>query len=737
MRDFESFKKTVAWVLIASMLNPAMIAPAFARDSDIFLQTTTGTSTAEPNALFILGTNDRMNIAEAWREYDPVTYDSHAAYLCNDLAIISPVEITTENPDAISDAAPPVNPFSAWGTWSGALGTDRKALWQATLAYAQGTQGTDPGPRSTFRNYWLGSWHYWAPTGTPTADPLLWSVSFNRFLGFTQSVAGIRGGVTFPPATTPNYTGTNDFRDSNRCTSSLTQLEPSTIFAPTSRAQNAGFMLNQQWVRWEPFLGLQAVNNPALNYPGNNTWSNGATNNTDASGRTYWRGYVDGVSGAPTNTTTTEPTSVYRDSWSDNVGGQGFPLRRQKGPVAALTVVTNPTVAPDNSRSYAGWTDPKADLGGFVYWYWTAYPYQNYYTQPVLAALRSLYGYGLGAAGVAQVPAGSLVYEQFSAWLGNRDGAPAFGRQVGMPGYYDATVASCNPTAGPTVGQQCIQYASGASVYSISQPCTPNGNILKETDAAGVTRYTARNPTCHATGSATCTKDGVGQSLATCTGVGVTAPVCNLLTSNDFLTTYVNANCGYGGGTVVNVGTCQWSGRQSVYIEGQGTYYYGGTCGESGYNSTQPNSSCTIGDNGLAPGTYNASKTLNGTAQANVIGPYPSPTPGSATTTLGCYNAVAAGSYRYGGTCSGGDVYQMPTFNNNQVPGSLPVSPDPNPGTGNPAPARLQIGVAGNPVGSRPAVCAAPSGGSSLNIRNAGSQTYNQPCNNNYSNVNS
>jgi hypothetical protein len=213
--------------------------------------------------------------------------------------------------------------------------------------------------------------------------------------------------------------------------------------------------------------------------------------------------------------------------------------------------------------------------------------------------------------------------------------------------------------------------------------------------------------------------------------------VCSLLTSNDFLTTYVNANCGYGGGTVVNVGTCQWSGRQSVYIEGQGTYYYGGTCGESGYNSTQPNPTCGIGDNGLAPGTYTVSKTLNGTAQANVIGPYPSPTPGSATTTLGCYNTVAAGSYRYGGTCSGGDVYQMPRFNNSQTPGNLPNPPLPNATSSGPAPARLQIGVAGNPVGSRPAVCAAPSGGSSLNIRNAGNQTYNQTCNNNYSNVNS
>ena len=140
MYSSESFKKIIAWTLIASMVNPALIAPAFARDSDIYLTTPAGTSTAEPNVLFILGTNDRMNIAEAWREYDPVTYDSHAEYLWNDLAVINTAEVVAENVDMISTAAPPVNPFSAWGTWSGALNTDRRALWQATLAYAQGTR---------------------------------------------------------------------------------------------------------------------------------------------------------------------------------------------------------------------------------------------------------------------------------------------------------------------------------------------------------------------------------------------------------------------------------------------------------------------------------------------------------------------------------------------------------------------------------------------------------------------
>ena len=113
MNKRDVFKKTVAWAMIVATINPAMIAPAFSRDSDIYLATTSGNATAEPNVLFILGTNDRMNVAEAWREY-PGAYDSHAEYLWNDINVISTSEVTTEEANAISDASPPVNPFSPW-----------------------------------------------------------------------------------------------------------------------------------------------------------------------------------------------------------------------------------------------------------------------------------------------------------------------------------------------------------------------------------------------------------------------------------------------------------------------------------------------------------------------------------------------------------------------------------------------------------------------------------------------
>ena len=85
-------------------------------------------------------------------------------------------------------------------------------------------------------------------------------------------------------------------------------------------------------------------------------------------------------------------------------------------------------------------------------------------------------------------------------------------------------------------------------------------------------------------------------------------------------------------------------------------------------------------------------------------------------------------------TCSGGVVYQMPTFNNLQIPGALPQPPVPNATPAGPPAARQTIGSASNPVGTRAAVCAAPSLGSPINIRNMGMQTYNLTCNNNYTN---
>ncbi|MDB5812234.1 MAG: Tfp pilus assembly protein tip-associated adhesin PilY1-like protein [Betaproteobacteria bacterium] len=731
-------KKTVAWCLIATMINPAMMTPAFARDSDIYLASTSGTSTAEPNVLFILGTNDRMNVAEAWREYDPAAYDSHAEYLWNDVNIInSGAEVTVENQDKISTAAPPTNPSSVWGTWSGALNTDRRALWLATLAYAQGTQGTDPGARSTYRNYWDGSWHYWLPTGTATTDQRLWSVSFNRWRGFIQTISGSRGGVTFPSSTTANYNSANDFRSFNLCTTSLTQLEPSTIFAPTGRALNNGYMLNQQWIRYEPYLNLATRNNPVANYPGSHA-TYVATNGT-----TYYTGFLNNTAAnaiPPTNTAGTGPangsTNSYRDSLGSNVGSVGQPIRVQKDiPDSASALGTASIV--DAGDSYAGWTDVAADLGGFTFQGLVNTTTAGYwYPQAVLTALRGVYGYALPAF----TGSTALLQEQFGAYRGNRDGTPAFGMKTGTPAYYDisnglrgAATGVCDPVtgtngAGGTTANQCISLAGASQNATWNRTCTSAGPVKAERDASDTIRD--YNETCGNNGAITCTFDPLGYNCGTgpLRTVALTPPALNCALTNQqssFLTRSYNSNtantgsCAWSGQTTVAVATCQWSGRSSVYIEGQGTYFYGGTCTENG-------SAASCGKSG---GTYVASRTLNGVAQADVTGPFASPAPANGATTLNCNNTQAASNYTYGGTCTlaANSMYTVVTPGPGVVTtaGSAAVAPT------NPASQRtVQVPVAGiaYPTVTANAQCQVTAGTASVSIRGATSRTYNQTC---------
>ena len=333
------------------------------------------------------------------------------------------------------------------------------------------------------------------------------------------------------------------------------QITPSTVFAPTDTPMNVGFYLNQQWVRYEPYLNLTAVNSPATNYPGDHTTAFGGTNNTSAapSIATFYRGYVDGVSGAPTNTAVAPPTNVYRDSWTspaDNpvVGGrQGQPIRIQ-------------------GSGFAGWADVKADLGGFVFQSYVANSNGYYYPALELTRLRTLAyanSYNLIAAGNAN-GANPLELEQFSAWKGNRDGAPAFGSMVGTPAYYDVTVGSCNPSTGPAVANQCIAYGSG-SVGVVSRNCSVGGTALQERDASTAIRFTGG--TCADSGPPTCTIDGVSQPLASCTSAGITPPTCALQTQDTFFSRFYESNCGFSGQSTVAVATCQWTGRQSVLIK--------------------------------------------------------------------------------------------------------------------------------------------------------------------------
>lgn len=575
------FRKTLAWMLIATMANPfAAISPAFARDTDIFLATTTGNITAEPNVLIVLDTSDSMNIPEPWREY-PGAYDSHVEYLRNDINVIRNTEVAAENANAISTAAAPASPFSPWGTWAGADLAARQALWNAARDHANATEPGDPGPRNQWRNYNDASWLYWVPAQSPEtaslSDIRLNSLSFNRFRASQSVLGGSRGGINFGGSS-------GDFSSGNACSTSVAALTPSTVFRPTSAAKNAGFFANQRWMRWEPYLGLTAVNNAA--YPGSSATITFPSTTTPI----YTRGYLDS-SIAP-------PGTPSRDDLRTNTlastpfGNIGQPIRV------------------DDPGSHAGWTDLKADLGGFVF-------------RTVVASLSNaqltfmrttVYNYPL------------IGLEVFSAYKGNRDAspAPAFGRETGTPAYFNRTAAACDPITGPA-SPTCINMGCPQGTATQSRTCVFNNKGgLSEIDATGVARW--RGATCtNGTLSACNNPDGIAGG---CDPV----PECAFTATNNIFYSEGTV-CGWTGRLSVPVATCTWSGRTAVFDEGIGWYNHGGTCSENGSTA-----SCTAGG---------VTQTINGVTRSNVtFGP---------STAAGCSNAAgfSPGTYFHGGTCTG------------------------------------------------------------------------------------
>ncbi|MCX7197374.1 MAG: hypothetical protein NTW37_05145 [Proteobacteria bacterium] len=616
-------RKTLAWVLIVTLANPlGAFSPAFARDTDIFLATTPSTSTAEPNVLVVLDTSDSMNIPEPWREY-PGAYDSHVEYLWNDIAAISNTEIPTENVSRISTAATPSSPFSPWGTWAGDTLGKRRDLWNAARLHANGTEPGDPGTRATWRNYNDPSWLYWVPAQVDEtaslSDVRLRSITFNRFRGARAFVAGTRGGITY--AAVPNPWGTTDYdyTGNNQCTTSLAELTPSTVRAPTAYARNAGYFANQQWARYERWLALDTVNNSS--YPGSSL-------TTATTPVNYTRGYLDSTV-APLAT----PTGA---AARDNIGGPptgsvGLPIRVR------------------GTASHAGWTDLKADMAGTELHAFVTLATLNSPFYPVvppatvaptfsmttgqLTTLRTLYGYSLLAAD-----------ERLSAIKGNRDNspAPAFGMVAGLQAYIDSqtpagytstTPVACDPVTGPA-SANCINmpiggYAGFTATSTRTRSCIFTAPTLSEVDANNTTRWRGGS----------CTNGTLGE-CSDPNGIGCPASEpanCGFVTTNDFYSAVPNS-CAWSGRQSVAVGTCAWSGRTAVFVEGQGWYHYGGSCTENGSTA-----SCSAGGTTMA---------VNGTAQANVIGPRPSPFAASYATE-GCTNSLAAGLIYYGGTCTG------------------------------------------------------------------------------------
>ncbi|MBL8487463.1 MAG: hypothetical protein JNK22_10275, partial [Rhodocyclaceae bacterium] len=408
----------------------------------------------------------------------------------------------SRNPDATSK----------YGFWGGKSPAEKRALWQAAYTYATGTESGDPGARSTYRNYDNANWIHWLPAGSAETDPRLRSVSFNRWAGGVKEISGLRGGITW---------ASNDFRQYNKCSASLADLLPSTVFAPTTYPLNAGKYLNQRWMRWERFLDLATVN--LASYPGVTANGNSALDAGNfRTGYVGWPADNSSPGGSPGDPTLAVPA---RDNLGgSSIGEAGQPIRIYQ------------------ASSYSGWTDIRADMGGHIF--------QNTVAGAagaVLTANRAIYGYPL-----------ILSNELFSAWLGNRDAGAAFGLQTGTPAYFDSstttapytTLGTCNPATGPA-SAFCRAETAGAAPAPSSRTiktrtCVISGTNVLHYDARDQSRYYGGS--CDQSGGITVSTTGPGPFPA---APAADPSACGFGSSPTDFYSVDNRSCAFQGTTVV------------------------------------------------------------------------------------------------------------------------------------------------------------------------------------------
>ena len=671
--------RVIAWLMIAMMASPlpaiAQVSNTPVRDTAIFLAQVPG-STSEPTIMLVMTANDRMNVAEPWREV-PGEYNSHIEYLWAQPGMIRPLDWTSSGDfSASSSNSPgslasgislrpvPANPTSVWGNWGGETHADRLALSNAAYTSATATTALafpipgDPGPRWLYRNYgggqdnnnnsigshppyWTGdaNWLWWAPAGTDEASPLLWAPSFNKFVGGgIRRVGGTRGNVS--------YGANEDWRAFNQCTASRSSLTPNTVFAPTQEARNAGKYLNQSWLRWEPYQRLDesrvslypTAPTPSFLFPGNRrladmvpatlsgTWPRGGgqsvnptpwyattdvanPNPRSDSGPAYWPEATPGALGA-------SPTMLQGYRPGDG-GLQVFNAPGMAGAPIRMRIDQGTRDVVDPGDSYAGWAWLKADVGGHAFW-WNGAWY-NSVMNPVgtSSPIRQVLNlYGLPALSVAATDTMRLAY---MAMRGNRDTAGVdWWKRTGLGAYFSGSIARGSIAAGTnqlvidrrnafrpgdeTYGLRINVPGAGAgnsnlvaAVTSISVDgltltldqvapsgvkdawITVNMRVYDRTQAQCI-RNCAISPAQtagipHVGGGAWYTPDSTaacvtnGALVPTQPGAcgGVTPPACPGL------------NAGQAVPTVSRSG-CYWTGRQSIFIEGVGTRFYGGQC---------------------------------------------------------------------------------------------------------------------------------------------------------------
>lgn len=651
-------KRSLAWTLIAALVNPAASVPAWAQvppnssTGDFVIYTSTSSSGAsEPNILLLIDTSDSMNIPEAWREYDDTTYDSHVEYLWNSPGYIN--RISTSDPaGGLSTAGSSVNYFVYNGNsnasansrtmrydagWTaGATAADRGNLRLAALAYAGGTQSGDPGARSIYRKYaWsndggtASSWQsshtyiYWVPLegrdpSDPAieADPRLRSNSLNKFPGAAAvttygntNPSGnpvTRGGIMFGQVAGINWIDPwNNASDFNQCAASFAELTPSTVYAPSTASRNAGKMLNQKWQRWEKWRALDTSR--VASYPGSDT-----TSSCSATGGSCTQGYLDG----------------YRDAnpGTDNPGlaaNTGNDTRR------ILPVVTRIDAGNDNvvqaGDSHAGWGNLRADLGGANRMYNSLSEISNDATGTTyLKSMLNAQPAPLSTANPASKAAGVIDLH----------------KNITPGEYYDTATT----------------VTAGAAAYNLRKVrfCARSGGS-SVTDARGTTRTTGGS--CNAspadgdtdcnnsTGSCRCQRqsDSAYVDDANCASLA-DPPACGLAAGDTFYTRD-NDSCAWSGRASFvskDYNGCQWYGRQTTVIENVGTYYHGGQC--RGACSGPDCEAAVNGGENYCTKSTSGNITISGTTYYDYR---------TDTATAGCSNKSDGPTYWHGGFCLG------------------------------------------------------------------------------------
>jgi type IV pilus assembly protein PilY1 len=679
MKHKSGFRKSVAWAILVCMLNPAMVLPAHALDTDIYTSIQTSANVAQANIVIIIDTGDPMNVPEPWREYDPNVYDSHVEYLWNDIGTY--LNLITNDP-----SVPFLWPTNEYGYWGGqgfptasTLPADRTILKTNALAWANGTTAGDPAARSYWRNYGGGRSArndgyqdarllYWVPTGTAETDLRLTAPSWNKFYGNIARISGAapRGGITWvalnsnvdssPTAANNGQTPWNQCKDSIVSTTvdaAMTTaantlanplpvvpvsipmgLMPSTAYAPTNTVRNSGRYLNQQWARWERFLNLTTAGGT---YPttlgaattGPDTIAVGSAVATVGNSITARNEFLGG-----NNVAAYTPAPV-RDSYGSvatlgngsTPGSVGQPIRIQNGGV-----------------SYSAWTTLKADFGGFNYV--GALTNGTYYVstaniQTMLGIYQSLY----------YTVAPTAANAQWLAFKGNRDQvgpAPTYDITNGTPAYYDNPVANLILNTGGG-GVICTR--------TCTLPVKDGSTTAPTTDAANNNFASGWWKTTDA-----CTNGGTAGS-----NCGTAPGACGNVTGNGNYTRAVYS-------------ACAWSTRNNLYVQGVGTYYYNsanvnncvGTC-------TGPGHIVGAGPVCTTAALSNVNCTTAGTSTQVINGQslYYSESPPNASTvgcgnlgsaTITCQAREGAGSACvYAGACTNTTVSAGTTTNNYNV----------------------------------------------------------------------